>query len=98
MLKIKHDVIILGSGLAGLRAAIVAAQNPEVDVAIVSKVQLMRSHSVCAEGGTAAVLQPEEGDSFELHAWDTVRGADFLFLKSLKIYFVPLAGGQRNQL
>lgn len=74
----KHDVIVLGSGLAGLRAAIEAARYPDLDVAIVSKVQLMRSHSVCAEGGTAAVMQPEEGDSFELHAWDTVRGADFL--------------------
>lgn len=74
----KHDVIVLGSGLAGLRAAIEAARHPELDVAIISKVQLMRSHSVCAEGGTAAVMQPDEGDSFELHAWDTVRGADFL--------------------
>ncbi len=74
----KHDVIVLGSGIAGLRAAIEAARNPEIDVAIVSKVQLMRSHSVCAEGGTAAVLQPEAGDSFELHAWDTVKGSDFL--------------------
>ncbi|MBM3119434.1 MAG: succinate dehydrogenase/fumarate reductase flavoprotein subunit [Chloroflexi bacterium] len=74
----KHDIIVLGSGLAGLRAAIEAARHPELDVAIVSKVQLMRSHSVCAEGGSAAVMQPNEGDSFELHAWDTVRGADFL--------------------
>ncbi len=74
----KHDIIVLGSGLAGLRAAIEAARNPDLDVAIVSKVQLMRSHSVCAEGGTAAVMQPDEGDSFELHSWDTVRGADFL--------------------
>jgi succinate dehydrogenase / fumarate reductase flavoprotein subunit len=74
----KHDVIVLGSGLAGLRAAIEAAHNSGLDVAIVSKVQLMRSHSVCAEGGTAAVMQPDEGDSFELHAWDTIRGADFL--------------------
>jgi len=74
----KHDVIVVGSGLAGFRAAIEAARNPEVDVAIVSKVQLMRSHSVCAEGGTAAVMHPEEGDSFELHAWDTVKGSDFL--------------------
>jgi succinate dehydrogenase / fumarate reductase flavoprotein subunit len=74
----KHDIIVLGSGLAGLRAAIETARNPELDVAIISKVQLMRSHSVCAEGGTAAVMQPDEGDSFELHAWDTVRGADFL--------------------
>ncbi|UCH51314.1 MAG: succinate dehydrogenase/fumarate reductase flavoprotein subunit [Chloroflexota bacterium] len=74
----KHDIIVLGSGLAGLRAAIEAARNPDLDIAIVSKVQLMRSHSVCAEGGTAAVMQPDEGDSFELHSWDTVRGADFL--------------------
>lgn len=74
----KHDVLVLGSGLAGLRAAIEATQNSGLDVAIVSKVQLMRSHSVCAEGGTAAVMQPEEGDSFELHAWDTIRGGDFL--------------------
>jgi len=66
MMNRKHDVIVLGSGLAGLRAAIEAARNPEVDVAIISKVQLMRSHSVCAEGGTAAMMQPEEGDSFEL--------------------------------
>ncbi len=73
----KHDLIVLGSGLAGLRAAIEAGRNG-LDVAIVSKVQLMRSHSVCAEGGTAAVMRPEEGDSFELHAWDTVKGADFL--------------------
>ncbi len=74
----KHDIIVLGSGLAGLRAAIEAARNPDLDIAIVSKVQLMRSHSVCAEGGSAAVMQPDEGDSFELHSWDTVRGADFL--------------------
>ena len=74
----KHDIIVLGSGLAGLRAAIEAAKNPDLDIAIVSKVQLMRSHSVCAEGGTAAVMRPDEGDSFELHSWDTVRGADFL--------------------
>lgn len=75
-----HDVLILGSGLAGLRAAVEAARvsNDELDIAIISRVQLMRSHSVCAEGGTAAVMRPEEGDSLELHAWDTVRGSDFL--------------------
>ncbi|MDP2916682.1 MAG: succinate dehydrogenase/fumarate reductase flavoprotein subunit [Dehalococcoidia bacterium] len=78
MRKLKHDVIVVGSGLAGLRAAIEAARNEKLDVGIISKVQLMRSHSVCAEGGTAAVMQPELGDSLELHAWDTVRGADFL--------------------
>jgi len=84
----KHDVIVLGSGLAGLRAAIEAARNPEMDVAIISKVQLMRSHSVCAEGGTAAMMQPEEGDSFELHAWDTTRGADFLCDQDVVMRFV----------
>jgi len=75
----KHDIIILGAGLAGLRAAVeVARNNPEADIGILSKVQLMRAHSVCAEGGTAAVLQSDEGDSMELHAWDTIRGGDFL--------------------
>ena len=48
----------------------------------------MRSHSVCAEGGTAAVMQPDEGDSFELHAWDTVRGADFLCDQDVVMRFV----------
>ncbi|MFC1928956.1 succinate dehydrogenase/fumarate reductase flavoprotein subunit [Chloroflexota bacterium] len=87
----RHDVIILGSGLAGLRAAIEAARNPDIDVAIVSKVQLMRSHSVCAEGGTAAVMQPEDGDSLELHAWDTIRGADFLCDQDVVMRFVEEA-------
>ena len=79
-MELTHDVVVLGSGLAGLRAAIEAARVGEgdLDIAIVSKVQLMRSHSVCAEGGTAAVMRPEEGDSLKLHAWDTVRGSDFL--------------------
>ena len=77
---IDHDVLILGAGLAGLRGAVEIARqtNGTADIGIVSKVQLMRAHSVCAEGGTAAMLRPEVGDSFELHAWDTVKGADFL--------------------
>ena len=87
----RHDLIILGSGLAGLRAAIEAASDSELDVAVISKVQLMRSHSVCAEGGTAAVMQPEEGDSFELHAWDTTRGADFLCDQDVVMRFVEEA-------
>ncbi|MBI2830274.1 MAG: succinate dehydrogenase/fumarate reductase flavoprotein subunit [Chloroflexi bacterium] len=80
----------MGSGLAGLRAAVEAARNG-VDVAVVSKVQLMRSHSVAAEGGSAAVLQPEAGDSLELHAWDTVRGADFLCDQDVVMRFVTAA-------
>jgi succinate dehydrogenase / fumarate reductase flavoprotein subunit len=75
-----HDVIIFGTGLAGLRAAVEIARTlgNSVSMAMVSKVQIMRAHSVCAEGGTGAVLRPEEGDSLQLHAWDTVKGSDFL--------------------
>lgn len=75
-----HDVLILGSGLAGLRAAIeiARARGKHTNIAIVSKLQIMRAHSVCAEGGTAAVLRPEEGDSFDLHASDTIKGSDYL--------------------
>jgi succinate dehydrogenase / fumarate reductase flavoprotein subunit len=78
--EITHDVLILGAGLAGLRAAVEISRrlDGKVDIGIVSKVQLMRAHSVCAEGGTAAVLRTDLGDSFELHAWDSVKGSDFL--------------------
>ncbi len=78
--EIIHDIVIIGSGIAGLRAAveIMRTTGGKVTVGIISKLQLMRSHSVAAEGGTAAVLYPEEGDSFALHAWDTVKGSDFL--------------------
>lgn len=85
-----HDVLILGTGLAGLRAAVEMARksNDSIDMALVSKVQLMRAHSVCAEGGTAAVLREEEGDSFDLHAWDTVKGSDFLADQNVIDFFV----------
>ena len=75
-----HDVVIIGSGIAGLRAAIEAARSSEgkADVAVVTKLQAMRSHSVSAEGGTAAVLYPELGDSIESHIFDTVKGSDYL--------------------
>lgn len=78
--RITHDLLILGSGLAGLRAAVEAQRvsDGRVNVGIISKVQIMRSHSVAAEGGTACMLRPEDGDSFDLHAWDTVKGSDFL--------------------
>jgi succinate dehydrogenase / fumarate reductase flavoprotein subunit len=77
---ITHDVLILGTGLAGLRAAVELSirSGGAIDIGVVSKVQVMRAHSVCAEGGTGAVMRPEEGDSLELHAWDTVKGSDFL--------------------
>src|SRR5437588_9013831 len=76
---IEHDLLIVGSGLAGLRAAIQAAKtSANIEIAVISKLQVMRSHSVSAEGGTAAVLFPEEGDSIESHVYDTVKGCDFL--------------------
>ena len=77
--SIDCDLIIVGSGLAGLRAAIQAARrNSKIRITVISKVQVMRSHSVSAEGGTAAVLFPEDGDSIESHIYDTVKGSDFL--------------------
>jgi fumarate reductase flavoprotein subunit len=72
-----YDVLIVGGGLAGLRAAIAAAEiSPRVKVGMISKVYPMRSHSVSAEGGAAAVFSRE--DSFETHAFDTVKGSDYL--------------------
>ena len=76
---ISHDILIIGSGLAGLRAAISAAfSDKALSIAVISKVQVMRSHSVSAEGGTAAVLYEEEGDNQESHVYDTIKGSDFL--------------------
>ena len=77
--SLDYDLIIVGSGLAGLRGAIQAARrNSKIRIGVISKVQVMRSHSVSAEGGTAAVLFPEDGDSIESHIYDTVKGSDFL--------------------
>ncbi len=77
--SLDFDLIICGSGLAGLRAAISAAKKgPNLKIGVVSKVQVMRSHSVSAEGGTAAVLFEDEGDTIESHVYDTVKGSDFL--------------------
>ena len=77
--SLEFDLIICGSGLAGLRAAISAAKKgPNLKIGVVSKVQVMRSHSVSAEGGTAAVLFEDEGDTIESHVYDTVKGSDFL--------------------
>lgn len=85
-----HDLVILGTGLAGLRAALEATQQSkgELNIALVSKLQLMRAHSVAAEGGTAAVMRQDEGDSYELHAWDTVKGSDFLADQNVVDFFV----------
>ena len=71
------DVLIVGGGGAGLRAAIAAAEaNSNLRIAVVSKVYPMRSHTVSAEGGAAAVIKA--GDSLDAHAYDTISGADWL--------------------
>jgi len=72
---IDHDVLVLGAGLAGMRAALEAARQG-ADVAVVSKVHPIRSHSNAAQGGINAALG--EGDSWESHAFDTIKGSDYL--------------------
>ena len=85
-----YDLVIVGSGIAGLRAAIEAARvsGGKVSIAVITKVQAMRSHSVSAEGGTAAVLYTDKGDSLESHIYDTVKGSDFLADQDAVEFFV----------
>jgi fumarate reductase flavoprotein subunit len=72
-----HDVLLVGGGAAGLRAAIAIAEtNPRLGVAVVSKVYPMRSHTVSAEGGAAGVIAAE--DTLDEHSYDTVSGSDWL--------------------
>ncbi|WP_049573324.1 fumarate reductase (quinol) flavoprotein subunit [Nonomuraea sp. SBT364] len=71
------DVLIVGGGGAGLRAAIAVAEtDPSLTVAVVSKVYPMRSHTVSAEGGAAAVIAA--GDTLDEHCYDTISGGDWL--------------------
>jgi succinate dehydrogenase/fumarate reductase flavoprotein subunit len=74
---IKHDVVVVGGGLAGMRAAVEAAEGG-ADVAIVSKMHPVRSHSGAAQGGINAALGNREDDSPESHAFDCVKGSDYL--------------------
>lgn len=91
------DLVIVGAGGAGLRAAIAAAEaNPTLSIALVSKVYPMRSHTVAAEGGSAAVTQSH--DSFDLHFQDTVSGGDWLCEQDVVDYFVAHCPREMAQL
>jgi fumarate reductase flavoprotein subunit len=86
-MKATHDVVLVGGGAAGLRAAIeIAEARPELSVAIVSKVYPMRSHTVSAEGGAAGVIA--NGDTLDEHCFDTVAGGDWLCDQDAVEYFI----------
>ena len=91
------DLLIVGGGAAGLRAAIAAAAAvPDLDIAVISKVYPMRSHTVSAEGGAAAVIK--SGDSLDAHAYDTISGADWLCDQDVVEAFVDEAPREMLQL
>ena len=77
VVEAKHDVLIVGAGCAGMRAAI-EAHDAGADVALLSKIHPVRSHSGAAEGGINAALGNASDDSPEEHAYDTVKGSDYL--------------------
>lgn len=88
-----YDVLLVGGGGAGLRAAIAVAEtNPKLSVAVVSKVYPMRSHTVSAEGGAAGVARPD--DSLDEHAYDTISGGDWLCDQDAVEAFVKEAPGE----
>jgi len=94
---IKTDVAIVGAGGGGLRAAIaIAEKNPELEIALISKVYPMRSHTVAAEGGAAGVARDD--DSLDNHFHDTVSGGDWLCEQDVVEYFVENAPKELTQL
>ncbi len=94
---IKTDVAIVGAGGGGLRAAIaIAEKHPELEIALISKVYPMRSHTVAAEGGAAGVVR--EDDSLDNHFHDTVSGGDWLCEQDVVEYFVENATKELTQL
>ena len=93
----KADVAIVGAGGAGLRAAIAVAEgHPKLRIALISKVYPMRSHTVAAEGGAAAVTQPH--DSLDAHFHDTVAGGDWLCEQDVVDFFVAHAHDEMVQM
>ena len=91
------DVLVVGGGAAGLRAAIaVAAAGPKLQIGLVSKVFPMRSHTVSAEGGAAGVIKPD--DTREHHIYDTISGADWLSDQDAVEAFVDECPGELTQL
>ncbi len=99
---LSHDVLIVGGGGAGLRAAIAVAEthtgvaNPKLSIAVISKVYPMRSHTVSAEGGAAAVIKPN--DSLDHHAYDTISGGDWMCDQDAVEAFVKEAPQEMIQL
>ena len=94
---LSHDILIVGGGGAGLRAAIaIGEENPDLSVGVISKVYPMRSHTVSAEGGAAAVVKEE--DSLDDHCYDTISGADWMADQDAVEAFVNEAPGEMIQL
>ena len=83
----RYDVIVVGAGGAGLMAARYAAQNPAVSVAVISKLYPTRSHTGAAQGGVGAALGNISEDNAEWHAFDTVKGGDYLTDQDVAITF-----------
>lgn len=93
------DILIIGSGGAGLRAAVAAMKsNPKLSVVVVSKIMPARSATTMAEGGINGVIDFSKGDSYKLHAYDTVKGGDFLVDQESALKFCEHAGQAINEM